>query len=392
MPINIQKQNNRSVCGADIGFVFAFIAGCLLASTLITPAWAQNNNTVKIMAYLQEDVDEAGYRKLLKNINKYYADNGIDVNFSPEQINRYPVGGSCGSRAYGNDVIMCVGPGKGSFIGWPRFILGANTDPPYGFTATGIRAEAHELAHFLGFQDLYWLKTLPPLIAPPIATKDIMTDVYTDGVMFGPNAKYIIKMNISRLNKGGRLSILYPSSRKAKKLRVQIRDGQDKTCKIYTRKRNYEKFQSQINATPSLTVHTNSSGVFEMRPINILEEDFDLYHIACDSQKFWLSSLETENCYATNGAHSVCDIVCLNSGEWCIFSPVRDILGDIGNTKIPMIDNFKQSGTKNPFKQGNVSDNTSTPELDLGADVTIGQLKSNNPAVSQRTSAPPMIR
>ncbi|MCK5583588.1 MAG: DUF4179 domain-containing protein [Elusimicrobiales bacterium] len=392
------KQNNNSVYGKVIGCAIIFAFGCLLVSALIMPAEAQNNK-VKIMAYLQSDIDEDEYRKFIKDINQYYADNGISVNFTVERIKRFPPGGGCGYNAYDNDVVMHVGSGKGHYRGPPYFIAGANTDSPFAFTKLGIRAEAHELAHFLGFQDLYWFRSQSVFFSPPIDEKSLMVDVYGDDVKFCSNAKYVLKMNIARLNSGGRNSILYPAARVPKKLRVQIKGVKDKECKVYSFKRNYKKFQSLPNETPILTVNTDSSGIFEMDTFDSITDDdnevFDLFFIECKpkrfwqkSGKFWINSLATETCYAENGAVSVCDIACVNSGEWCVFSPIPDMFKPISKP----IDLQRGYSINESERKEIVDNNKPVIGFDSENSGNVGQLKGNDPVLSKEDYTPPEIK
>ncbi len=276
---------------------------------------------VRISAYIKSGIsgiDEASYRAFIENINQLYSNNGIKVKFKPERIEWYS-GESCGSDFYGNDVIMCVGPDKGGYIGPPYYVVGANTNSPFGFSSTGIRAEAHELAHFLGFQDLYWLKTQSPLIAPSIASNDLMMDPYTETNVFGELVKSVIKMNLKLLDIDGKESIKYPKDRVASKLSITIDGLPNRECKIYTRERDYTQFNSKIKVTESLVKTTDSSANFEMDVIggDSVDNNFDLYYISCGSNNFWLSSLETEKCFQNNGPNHICNIRCSNTNGWC---------------------------------------------------------------------------
>lgn len=304
--------NKCSICGCSLGQSCNVDESCSLAKI-----------RVNIMAYIQTGVagvNETSYRNFIENINQLYSNNGINVDFNVGEIEWYDQSQSCGTNLYSNNVIMCVGQGKGGFLGVPYFTVGANTDSPFGFSSTGVMAEAHELAHFLGFQDLYWLRSQESLRAPTIfeVENDIMTSPYTLSNVFGEHAKYVLNLNLGRLKSGQ--SLIYPKSRMASGLKVDT-GLPNQNCQIYTRQRDYSQFNSKVNNTPSLTKTTNGSGIFEMDIIggDPADNNFDIYYIVCGLNKFWINSLATEDCFKAQGAISTCNIKCLNSGSWCQF-------------------------------------------------------------------------
>jgi hypothetical protein len=274
------------------------------------------------MAYIQSGVSgvtEATYRSFVDDINKLYSKNGIDAGFAIGNIKWYEKGSNCGSSFEGNDVIMCVGPGKGGYMGAPYYTVGVNTDSPYGFGDVGVMAEVHELAHYLGFQDLYWLKTTPtssPL--PTSIEKDIMTSPYDMSNTFGVNAKYILQMNVSKVKTGGKESIVYPKSRTPSNFSINI-GIPNQMCSIYARERDYSLFKSRILSNP-VSKTANASGVFEMGIVagDPSDNNFDIYQIICGNNTYWISSLLQEDCYRQKGANQVCNVKCQGNNGWCV--------------------------------------------------------------------------
>lgn len=293
-------------------------------------AGAGREATVKITAYIQrgvDGVDEASFREFISKINDYYRDNDIAVSFTPERIEWYDESESCGSDVYGNDVILCVGPGKkaGGYRGPPYFVVGANTDPPYHFTDIGVRSAVHELAHFLGFQDLYWLRSLPPSVAPAMEN-NLMIYHYDPPFVFESRARKVLNMNARLLAEGGRDAILYPKKRVPFRLKLEIEGAANQGCDVYTRDRDPLESKSKLRAAPSLRATTDAGGAFLMEVIGGDSEDknFDLYRVACGSKEYWANSLAVEDCYQAFGgnvAAAVCPIRCSTPGEWCAFSP-----------------------------------------------------------------------
>jgi hypothetical protein len=278
------------------------------------------------MAYIQtgvSGVDETSYRDFIENINKLYFNNDLNIKFNIGGIIWYNRDQSCGTNFYNNDVIMCVGPDKGGYLGPPYYVVGANTNNPFGFSPTGVRAVSHELAHYLGFQDLYWLRSQEPLKTPSSSEieNDLMTDPYNAANVFGEHAKYVLNYNFERLRVGGSNSILYPRSRIASKLRINT-GIPNQTCQIYTRERDYVQFNSKINTTPGLTKITDSFGNFQMNIVagDPADNNFDIYYLDCNGNNFWINSLMTEDCFRQQGTGGgICNIRCLSPGNYCQF-------------------------------------------------------------------------
>lgn len=276
---------------------------------------------VKLMVNIQKGitgVSETSFTQFIKDINRFYADNNINGKFVIGKI-RWVSESEFSYDFDGNDLIMWVGPNKGGYRGPPYFIVGVNTNPPFGFSSTGVKCEAQELAHYLGFQDLYWLSTVNP-VAPKIIEieSDIMYDSYNPNAVFERNSRYVLNYNLQRIKVSGHQSILYPASRVAKGLIINTKIP-NQICEIYTRERDYTLFKSKINSTPSLTKTTDSIGRFTMDIIggDAVDNNFDVYVLKCNGKTFWLSSLAIEDCFIEQGPDSDCNIDCFESDSWC---------------------------------------------------------------------------
>ncbi len=281
---------------------------------------------INITAYLPIDIgiDELSYHSFLNNISKLYQDNGISISFNANKIIWYQPTETCSKERYGNHLSMCVGPNKGGYLGPPWFQVGANTNSPFGFTPTGVRAEAHELAHFLGVRDLYWLTTSSEsdLKAPVIngIGKDIMFSPYPyDNTTFNEWEKNIIKYNIERLKEGK--EIIYPANRTPLKLNIKFPTFlANRLCNIYISKRDYNLFKSKLITAegPSLSITINNEGNFQIEPSS---DEVDLSYIYCPKDyRYWLNFISTENCFIKNGLNAECNISCSVNNGWCAFT------------------------------------------------------------------------
>jgi hypothetical protein len=280
---------------------------------------------IDIMAYVQRGVDgvtEKTFLSFIDDITEFYQDNDLNVVFKVKNLEWYDSGEDCGRDLKGNDVIMCVGPDKGGYLGSPYFISGANTNAPFGFTEIGIMAESHELAHFLGFQDLYWFDCQGILNEPgnSLFEKDIMYYPYTSGNGFLTNSRYILAMNAENIKREGNSGIISPVERTPSSFSIYT--GLPNTsCRVYQNTRDYSTFKSTINSAFTVKGVTDDSGVLtidnnNMSVLGYGSNEIDILYIECGMNVFWLNSLVWEDCYIENGANSICSVKCTDS-NWC---------------------------------------------------------------------------
>ncbi len=126
--------------------------------------------SVRIKAILDTSVDENEYRRFIEKIENYLNTQGIKIDLEVVDITTYmdkdpDDQDCCRSHNLGSDdsadLLMCVGPGEGWF--WAKPVVGANTNPPFGFSDVGVRAEAHEILHFLGCSDEVYPPEMPKM-------------------------------------------------------------------------------------------------------------------------------------------------------------------------------------------------------------------------------------
>ena len=263
-------------------------------------------NKVQMCVYLHDSQITSAFTYFLSNINQLFNNNGVNGEFVAKYLITYS-GTDCPTDIKGCDLLLCTGPGKGGFVGPPYTpTVGFNTNPPYGFTQIGVQAGCHELAHFLGFQDLYWLNGagIPPIHE---ITNDIMRDPYTNNPVLSEIPAKILNLNLTRLNNG--FGILYPKYRVATSLNIKT-DYPDTYYELFTRTRDYNTFQSIINSLPIKTGYTDSSGIFTT-PIysgDDVDNNFDVYKIIISGLNIWISCLVTEACYLFNEYTAICYI------------------------------------------------------------------------------------
>ncbi len=258
---------------------------------------------VKMCVYLHDSQTTEAFIDFLSKVNQFFLDNNVNGVFIAEYLIKY-TGINCPTDIKGCDLLVCVGPGKGGFVGPPYTpTSGLNTDLPFGFTQIGVQAACHEFSHFLGFQDLFWLKGAGiPLL--PALLNDIMYNLYTNYPMLSKIPVGILNLNLDRL--GNKTGILYPKYRMATSLRV-ITDYPNTSYQLFTRTRSYSIFESVLSSTPYRSGYTDSSGVFltDIVAGDTVDNNFDVYRIAVAGVDIFIGCLVTEasflfNKYATD--------------------------------------------------------------------------------------------
>lgn len=270
-------------------------------------------NQVQMCVYLHDSQSVSAFTEFLSKINKFFIDNNVNGEFVAKYLITYS-GADCPTDIKGCDLLLCVGPDKGGFIG-PPFTptVGFNTNPPYGFTQIGVQAGSHELCHFLGFQDLYWLNgdEIPSL---PEIQNDIMRDPYTNSPLLSEVPVGILNLNLARRN--SRLSILYPKYRVATSLKIKT-DYPNTYYQLFARTRDYNIFQSVMRSSPIKTGYTDGSGIFTtvIYSGDDVDNNFDVYKVIIGSTDIWISCLVTEACYLYYGYSTEC---CVQGRPvWC---------------------------------------------------------------------------
>lgn len=263
-------------------------------------------NQVQMCVYLHNSQSTSAFTEFLSRINQFFYNNDVNGEFVAKYLNIYS-GNNCPDDVKGCDLLLCVGPDKGGFIGPPYTpTVGFNTNLPYGFTQIGVQAGCHELCHYLGFQDLYWLNGDGiPLI--PETANDIMHDPYTSSPTISEIPVGVLNLNLARRNVG--LSILYPKYRVAASLKIKT-DYPNTYYALFTRTRDYQKFQSVMRTSPIKTGYTDSFGVF-FTPIysgDDVDNNFDVYKIAIGGVDVWISCLVTEAGFLFKGYIAECYI------------------------------------------------------------------------------------
>jgi len=285
------------------------------------PMFTETAVPVRMRVYIQSSVPEVNEDTFFAFINKvssFFKSKGLDVNFISHTLEWRESVEDIESYTTAHDVNLVVGEGIGHFAQWNTKV-GANLSLPFKFTDTGIMCLSHELGHYFGVIDQYWLRIVDvttPLISNEIKTS-IMYDHYTLSNGFSSFETQIIKDNISKLIRGDKNSILYPEDRWSKTLKIFIGKSNE-PCKIFASSRDYSIFKSLLPPTPTLIKSTDSDGflTIDIKAISGRAE-FDIYHIECGEWNIWINSTILDLNYVENGITDVCEARYLNDSQWC---------------------------------------------------------------------------
>lgn len=269
---------------------------------------------VRMCVYLHNTQSINAFTEFLSRINIFCVNNNLNVVFIAEYLVQYS-GTLCSNDIKGCDVLVCIGPDKGGFMGSPIPIVGFNTNPPYGFTDIGVSCAVHELMHYLGMQDLYWLKGNGIPIIPEI-TNDIMYNPYTTNPILTSISIKTINFNGSRLGSGS--NILYPKQRSVTSISIKTMFP-NAYYKLYTRTRDWTTFSSVISSVPAVTGYTDSLGSFITNVIagDSVDNNFDVYKITINGINIWFSSLIAYALFLFRPGMTKCYIIAEESVNWC---------------------------------------------------------------------------
>ncbi|OGY45578.1 MAG: hypothetical protein A2744_02550 [Candidatus Buchananbacteria bacterium RIFCSPHIGHO2_01_FULL_44_11] len=174
-----------------------------------------------------------GAARLVSSVNAFYRGQGIDIMFRVGNIIQ-DYHGACPEGGDRN-VIICIGPDKGGdtggFYNYSRYIeISSQKFAREGFSKTTEMAIKHELGHYLGLRDLYWLTILPanpednrPI--PSLPRADISTDIMfssLSGNTFIAENKAILKYNVEKYKTNGADGIVNPFARTPQKIMANI--------------------------------------------------------------------------------------------------------------------------------------------------------------------------
>jgi hypothetical protein len=270
-----------------------------------------------------ENIDRENVSRFYGDIEDYFTSQGLDVNMKIADFSYYDSG--CVEEASFEDVdrkadvSMCIGSGEGGFYGAKVNVLGANTDSPFGFTPTGVHAEAHEIIHFLGFQDLYGY---PESMPKNWNDKSLMEYVYYENPELADITKKVVKFNLEQ-QELGRKQIFYPRNTSGqpdfKKVRIPEKTilsyevGSQDSCKVY----EIHRYREDKLSDPMDFAAVNGSIRFTVADLN-----FDSYggiKIECGSVEYWSPSVLYDQCFLDGGVPEGCSYSCETDGNWCSF-------------------------------------------------------------------------
>ncbi|MCP4600296.1 MAG: hypothetical protein GY847_07150 [Proteobacteria bacterium] len=322
---------------------------------------------VTIKAYLHNGISETEYQNFIDLITVYFQTQALDIVLTVNEVIQLNSDEGCGLIRENNDVINCVGPGEGGYFGPPTYSIGLNTNPPYGFnTEWGLHAAAHEFSHFLGIQDLYWLKTDPTSSfyqAPNVPwPNELMYDVYVENPALSPLSRQIISENLVWLQSGGVDNMIQVVDRMPDQISVRTTSNSD-ACRIHTRERHYDTFSSLVDSISELAVTTNDYDLLTIPNIGGVgnnDSNYDLYFFECDSGTYWTHSFTVDEAYFTYPETTTPQLTCTNESDWCLLTPVHYSI------YLPLVNKQNAPSTPTPISPSNlVLSNTTQDSITL---------------------------
>ncbi len=231
-----------------------------LSASIVVP----KENIINIKVYAPADTEgltESSINEFIDNINRMYKLSDIDVVFKEKEFNFYPKG-TCPISSLGINNLtiyftytnICHFDSKSTQV-----VLNIEDvlNQDHKFSWRGLRTTVHELGHFLGVKDFYWLRVRSspgPLSVPDEVKDDIMYFANDSSNIFDKYSKPFIVENIKRLINGQ--GIKNPADRFPSKLIILIKNGANKECNIFLNSHIpdiIEGQSSEIDSTPILT-------------------------------------------------------------------------------------------------------------------------------------------
>jgi hypothetical protein len=262
------------------------------------------------------------FRNFLTDVSEYFESEGVSLRFDITSYKDYGTNENCvrdasfarNSYSQDTDLAFCVGPGEGGYYGAKTNVVGLNTNERFRFTETGKIAAAHEVIHFLGYQDLY---IFPDSMPKKWISDNVMNYIYSAPNKITKSQERILNTNLERLSEN-RQKIAYPLEKSGqpdfRRNRLQRADTLKFNLDKNTRCRIDElKYSGTEEIT---TAETGSDGTLEF---TVAELDLDTYgglRFSCGSDTFWAPSPVFDKCYLDQPNDGSCSYSC-EEGDWC---------------------------------------------------------------------------
>ena len=279
---------------------------------------------IRIKAHLHYSLDKNQYLKFISDIENYYNSHGLQARLIVTSVDSYYTNCPSDEAAPDADVVMCMGPGQGGYMGPPYYWLGANSNAPFGFTSTGIHSEAHEILHFLGVADTYYMPSDMP--KPQWFVTDIMNDPYNANPTISDTELDIARSNIRQISALGREYIYYPRREPVHPSYVRIRMPDNASLEIKAAAPGtscsaweiYIFAQTEAGKLLSIGSFYSDSISRITIPVSSLKYYYGL-KLSCSGSIFWIPSKIFDDCFIKNGYKelSKCSISCKTPGSWC---------------------------------------------------------------------------